>query len=153
MEKFICSTAEIADALETTINDGGCIPLVVTGNSMNPFLKDGRDTVILRKCTEADFKRGKILLFRRENGALILHRVRKVLPDNKLLMNGDAQYWCETVDKTQVIAVASEIERNGKTIPCKSNTLWHVLKPLRSYIFRVWRKIRKIRSNANGESD
>lgn len=153
MEKFICSTAEIAETLEKAINDGGCVPLVVTGKSMEPFLKDGRDTVILQKCTESDFRRGKVLLFRRNNGTLVLHRVRKILPDDELLMNGDAQYWCETISKSQVIAVVSEIMRDGKTIPCKSNTVWHLLKPLRPYIFRVQRKIVKIRSNANGESD
>lgn len=141
MEKLNCLTAEIAETLEKTINDGGCVSLFVTGNSMNPFLKDGRDTVLLEKPAEKDFVRGRIILFRRESGALILHRIRKVLPDNKLLMNGDAQYWCETVDKSQAIAVVRKIFRDGKEIPCGKNTLWHILKPLRPFIFRVQRKI------------
>ncbi len=144
MEKFICTTAEIAETLENTVKDGGCVPLAVTGSSMMPFLKEGRDVVWLRKCTEADFERGKILLFRRDNGAFILHRIREILPDNKLLMNGDAQYWCETINKSQVIAVVSEIERDGKKKPCSRNFLWHILKPLRPYIFRIQRKIKKI---------
>ncbi len=150
MDKMICSAAEIADSLEKTINDGGCVSLFVTGNSMNPFLKDGRDTVLLEKPAEKDFVRGRILLFRRENGALILHRIRRVLPDNKLLMNGDAQYWCETVDKSQAIAVVTKIYRDGKEIPCGKNTLWHILKPLRPFIFRAYKIIR---SKTNEKAD
>ncbi len=143
MEKFICSAADVADSIEKTINDGGAVSLVVTGNSMSPFLKDGRDTVILEKCSEKDFARGKILLFKRQNGALVLHRVRKVLTDNRLEMNGDAQYWCETVEKSQVIGVVTKIFREGKELPCTKNTLWHILKPLRPIIFRAVRKIKK----------
>ncbi len=150
MKKFVCTAAEVAVSLEKTINDGGLISLVVTGRSMSPFLREGTDTVVIKKCTDSDFVRGKILLFKRENGALVLHRVRKVLPDNRLEMNGDAQYWCETVEKSQVIGVAAKIIRDGKEIPCGKNTLWHILKPLRPIIFRVKRKIVKIRNRVTG---
>lgn len=143
MEKFICSAADVADSIEKTINDGGAVSLVVTGNSMSPFLKDGRDTVVLEKCSEKDFARGRILLFKRQNGALVLHRVRRILTDNRLEMNGDAQYWCETVEKSQVIGVVTKIFRDGKVLPCTKNTLWHILKPLRPIIFRAVRKIKK----------
>ena len=153
MEKLIYSTAEIVESLEKIIDDGGAVSLVVTGNSMSPFLKEGRDTVILEKCTERDFTRGKILLFKRENGAIVLHRVRKVLSDDKLEMNGDAQYWCETVEKSQVIGAVRKIFRDGKELPCTKNTLWHILKPLRPIIFGVKRKFLEIRSNTNGETD
>ncbi len=150
MEKFICTATEITESLEKTINDGGLVPLVVTGRSMSPFLREGTDTVVIRKCNDSDFVRGKVLLFKRENGALVLHRVRKALPDNRLEMNGDAQYWCETIESPQVIGVVAKIIRDGKEIPCGKNTLWHILKPLRPIIFRVQRKIMKIRSNFNG---
>lgn len=147
MEKLICSSAEFAESFESTIKDGGCVPLVVSGNSMTPFLKDGRDIVWLRACNEADFKRGKILLFKRKDGALVLHRIRKVLPDNELLMNGDAQVWCEKINKTQVVAVVSDIECGGKRKSCNSliyrirNVIWHILKPVRPLIMSLWRKI------------
>lgn len=150
MEKLIYSSAEFAEIIEDTIKAGGCVPLVVTGNSMNPFLKDGKDTVWLKVCTESDFKRGKILLFRRTDGKIVLHRVRKVLPDGELVMNGDAQYWCENIKKEQAVAVVAFIEKNGKKKSCDSliyrmrTEAWQILKPLRPYIFRIQRKIKKI---------
>lgn len=154
MEKLICSSAEFAEIIEDTVNKGGSIPLVVTGKSMNPFLKDGKDTVWLEACTESSFKRGKILLFRREDGKIVLHRVRKVMPDGVLVMNGDAQYWCENIKKEQALAVVTYIEKNGKNKPCNSLIykikieVWQLSKPLRPFIFRVQRKIKRIFSKS-----
>lgn len=150
MEKLICSSADFAEIIEETINAGSCVPLVVTGNSMKPFLKDGKNTVWLEACAESDFKRGKILLFRRKSGAYVLHRVRKVLSDGTLVMNGDAQYWCENIKKEQAIAAVTYIETNGKKKSCSSlvyrirTEIWQVLKPLRPYIFGFVRKIKKL---------
>lgn len=150
MEKLIYSSAEFAEIIEDTIKAGGSVPLVVTGHSMNPFLKDGKNTVWLKACEEVDFKRGKILLFRRTDGKIVLHRVRKVLSDGELVMNGDAQYWCENIKKEQAVAVVTYIEKNSKKKSCNSLVykavieVWQLLKPLRPYIFRVQRKIKKI---------
>lgn len=147
---MICSSAEFAEVIENTVNAGGSVPLVVTGNSMGPFLKDGRDTVWLKECTESDCKRGKILLFRRIDGKIVLHRVIKTGSDGVLTMNGDAQYWCEDIKKEQVLAAVSHIERNGRKRSCNSLTyrikieVWQTLKPYRPLIFRVQRKIKRI---------
>lgn len=150
MEKLIYSSAEFAEIIEQAIKAGGCVPLVVTGNSMRPFLKDGENTVWLKACTESDYKRGKILLFRRTDGKIVLHRVRKVLRDGELVMNGDAQYWCENIKKEQALAVVTYIEKNGKKKSCNSiiykiqTEVWQILKPLRPHIFRMHRIIKKI---------
>ncbi len=150
MEKLICSSTEFVRIIEDTVKKSGSMPLVVTGNSMNPFMKDGRDTVWLEDCKALDYKRGKILLFKREDGKIVLHRVRKVMSDGILVMNGDAQYWCEEIKKEQVLAVVTYIERNGKKTSCNSLTykikieLWQLLKPVRPLIFKVQRKIKKV---------
>lgn len=150
MEKLICTSAEFIKIIEDTVKNGGNMPLVVTGNSMKPFMVDGRDTVWLENCKDSDYKRGKILLFRREDGKIVLHRVRKVLPDGILVMNGDAQYWCEEIKKEQVLAVVTYIEKNGKKMSCNSLKykikieVWQLLKPLRPLFFRTEHKIKRI---------
>ncbi len=147
MENFYCSAEDFVEAFEDIIKDGGSVPLIVTGRSMTPFLRDGEDTVRLCKCTPDDFKRGKILLFRRENGVVVLHRIKKVLPDGNLEMNGDAQYWCETIKKEQAIAAVSHVEHNGKIYACNSSgyklkvAIWQSLKPIRPLIFKIRRKL------------
>ncbi len=150
MEKIEFSTSEVSASLQEIINAGGHFTLCVSGSSMNPFLVHGRDFVRLKKYIAQDLKKGRILLFRRDTGELVLHRVRRVLPDGRLVMNGDAQVWCETISPDMVIAAVSDIECNGKSVSCNSFKyrtkifLWQLLFPIRSLIFRVRNKLKRM---------
>ena len=77
-----------ADALVDILSTGAVFPLLVTGSSMIPFLREGRDTVFLRKPDR--LHRGQIVFFRRKSGEFTLHRIRKIYKDGRLLSNGDA---------------------------------------------------------------
>ncbi len=150
MDKLNCSVYEISDSIENLISEGAVLSLCVSGSSMNPFLISRRDIVYIKSVSDADFKKFKMLLFRRSDGSLVLHRVVKVLPDLKLVMNGDAQNWTETIDASQAVAVVDEIERKGKRRKADSlywnmiNIIWHLLLPVRSVILRVWFKLRRM---------
>ena len=149
MEKMIFSSYEITNSIKDTLAAGGSFPLVVTGTSMQPFLRHGEDVVWLRACNPSDIKKGAILLFERVDSSLILHRVNKILPDGKLMMNGDAHKWCEKISPEQVVAVVSEIEKNGKKLSCSSPWyrfrvfVWQLLRPMRYYILRIFKLFRR----------
>lgn len=148
MEKMMFSSDEITNSIKTTVADGGSFPLVVTGTSMQPFLEDGRDVVWLGECKKQDISKGVILLFEREDGSLILHRVRQVLPDGRIEMNGDALSWSEQISFGNVIATVTHIEKNGKRISCSSPfyksviSLWQAALPFRYYILKLWKMFR-----------
>lgn len=90
-----------------------CLPLVVTGNSMSPFLIHGRDTVYLSRLCDP-IKKGQILLYRRNNGQYVLHRVYQVKTES-LTMVGDAQTELESgIRPDQVLAVVRSAKRKGK---------------------------------------
>ena len=152
MEKFNCSAYDVAGSIEDIIKSGATVPVYISGNSMNPFLVSRRDIVYLKSFCDSDLKKGKILLFRRNDGQLILHRLHSLLPDGRLQVVGDGQTVCETIDKAQVIAVVSEIERKGKRRSADSlgwktvSCLWRMLIPVRSLMMRVWRKCRRIKN-------
>lgn len=152
MEKLSYSVYEISDSIEELINEGSVIPLYVSGSSMNPFLVSRRDIVYLTLPEKKDIQKGKILLFRRSNGALVLHRVMKVCNDDSLIFCGDAQTACEKVKKTQVIAAVSEVERKGKRKSADSfawrfwGFVWRMLKPIRPVLMRLWLKFVRIRN-------
>ena len=154
MDKFNCSVYDISNSIDDLFADGAVLPLYVSGSSMNPFLISRRDIVYLSAVCDTDFKKGNIVLFKRSDGALVLHRIKKVLPDGKVQVNGDAQDWCETVNKTQIIATVREIERKGIKRRADSsywnfiNFIWQMLFPLRSLIMRVWFKLRRIKNKA-----
>lgn len=149
MEKYILTTEELSDALQETLRDGGCFPLGITGWSMQPFLCHGRDIVWLRTFRPEACKAGTILLFRRQNGRFVLHRVRKRLPGG-YRMNGDAQTWCEDIRADQVVAEAYQIQRKGKTRSCDClrwklrALLWFPTRPIRPLLFRVGHYLKRI---------
>lgn len=152
MEKLNCSVYEISDSIENLIAEGATVPLCVSGSSMNPFLISRRDVVYLRKHTENDLKNGSIVLFKRINGSLVLHRIKKVCSDGSMLLCGDAQSKCEKVEKSQIIACVSEIEQKGKR-KCPESFYWKMLMfiwefliPIRPLFMRLWFKIRRIKN-------
>lgn len=101
---------------------GEKVALTVTGNSMLPFLADGRDTAVLQKL-EKPPKKGDIVFYRRENGAYVLHRVVRKKGD-MYYFSGDAQTRIEgPIEKSRLLAVCKEVSRDGKVLTDKS-PLW-----------------------------
>ncbi len=118
------------------------LPVTVSGNSMAPFLKDGRDTVFLSRI-DLPPKRGDIILFRRKNGDYVLHRVYSTDGD-RLTMLGDGQTWLEeNVPAANTVAKVTSVTRKGKTLTEKSpkwhfySKIWLTLYPLRPFIAKV----------------
>lgn len=118
------------------------VPLVVTGNSMFPFLADQRDSVYLSKPV-LPLKRGDIIFYRRDNGQYILHRICKI-KDGHYWLVGDAQRGVEPgIRPDQVIAVVNAVRRKGKLVKPGHITweffehLWINTISLRPAIFKI----------------
>ena len=154
MEKLNCSVYDVVDSIENLLAEDAVLPLYVSGSSMNPFLISRRDIVYLNAFKESDLSKGSIILFKRKDGSLVLHRIRKIFDEGRVQVNGDAQTWCETVNKSQILATVIEIERKGKKKKADSfywnsiNFLWKILYPLRSVMMRIWFKARRIKNKA-----
>lgn len=89
------------------------LPLLISGNSMSPFLVDGRDTVYLSRLTKP-VKKGDVILYQRKNGTYILHRVYKI-KNGSFTMLGDAQTEPEEgILPEQIVAVMTSADRKGK---------------------------------------
>ncbi|MEE0859079.1 MAG: S24/S26 family peptidase [Acutalibacteraceae bacterium] len=148
--KKVCSAEELLPILEDVIKNSGTFPLTITGTSMTPLLYNIRDSVNLISPKSKPPKKYDIVFFQRKNGKLVLHRIIKVLPDNKLLINGDSQMWTETINNNQIIAVVKSYKRKGKLTDCNSfsfklySILWCSLKPFRPFIFKISKCIKKI---------
>ena len=142
------TTGEAQTFLPSVLKSGCSVPLTVTGNSMLPFLKNKRDTVWLRE--EKKPKRGQILLFQRKDGSFILHRLRRIRRDGMLVMNGDAQNWCEIISPDQVLASVTAFSRQGKeAVPANRfrtklrDILWYPTRPIRPFLFNTYLAIRR----------
>ena len=119
------------------------LPLVISGNSMSPFLVHGRDTVYLSRL-DRPAKRGDVLLYKRESGAYILHRVYKVEKDSYTMV-GDAQTQLEHgIRQDQIIAIMTSALRKGKLQKKGSfwweffEKLWIRMIPLRPMLTKIY---------------
>lgn len=122
------------------------VPLVISGNSMYPFLLHERDTVFLSKPKELP-KRGDVILYRRRSGQYVLHRVLRA-EDGQLTLLGDAQTGPEPgIRPEQVLAVVSAVRRKERLLEPGSpvwmffEKIWIRLIPLRPLLIRVYRRI------------
>lgn len=109
---------ELVPLLQLQMEQGGQAPLTVTGFSMHPMLTPLRDRVWLR-AFQGDVRRGDVILYRRDNGQYVLHRVIKLA--EPLICCGDNQWQKEEVFSSQVIAVMTAFDRCCK---CYSRKAW-----------------------------
>lgn len=127
----------------------GIAPLRVTGSSMHPTFRNGRDTVCLRKL-EAELRRGDVILYRRENGQYVLHRIVR-LRDGAFICSGDNQFEPERVGAEQVIARVEAFRRGKKEYSVTHLGyrayvwLWVGIFPVRKPLLKLRRWLGKLR--------
>lgn len=126
------------------------LPLVISGNSMSPFLIHGRDTVYLSRLTRP-VRRGDALLYQRRNGSYVFHRVYAVTAEG-FTMVGDAQTVLEPgIRQEQVIAIMTRAVRKGKELKPGCfwweffEKIWIRIIPMRRALWRFYSKMRENR--------
>ena len=137
------------EQVDTLLSDSRRVTLKVRGNSMNPWLWDGRHSVVVRRHTEEDVHRGEVLFFV-SDGRWIMHRLERVEGD-VLTFAGDGNYRLkECVRKEDVRGVVeSVVTPSGRVIRCDGwewrvkSRLWLVLPAIvRRYVLAVVRRIK-----------
>lgn len=145
-KQIILPMEEILGQMAQAFDQGGSYCLVVTGWSMSPTLKPGRDMVRLVSPRGRKLRRGDLVFARRRQGGFMLHRVVKCLPGGGAVLNGDGQTWLEPVD--DILALADAIRRKGKWIPVNHPVyriyvfFWFFTRPIRGILVRVKRMLR-----------
>ena len=143
MHKNAFHLDDLYPVLSEVIASGGEFRLYPRGTSMMPLLREGRDSVAL--VAPDRIKRGDILLYRREDGQFVLHRLLRIEKDKTLTFCGDNQSRLEKgIAPDAVIARVAYFWRDDKRVSPKSlRYLTYrtatVLPPLRA--LRVWRKL------------
>lgn len=141
---------ELVPLIKETLLSGNDFKLLVTGTSMNPFLGNNRDSVLLTAVSNISIKKGDIVFIQRLNQEYVLHRIIKVIPNGYYVLNGDSQTWTETVQKDQIFACVRTLYRKGRVIQHDNKIyiflshLWMLLIPVRPIIFKLWSIINKI---------
>ncbi len=113
MKRVSVPTEELIEILMLQIQSNGSGILPIVGTSMNPMLYEDRDDVIVAMQTRP-LNVGDIILYKRENGQYVLHRIVK-MTERTYICCGDNQWKPERVKPEQILAVVTGFTRKGKT--------------------------------------
>lgn len=144
VEKRYISAKILFEAVSEQLACGRQAVFTVTGMSMWPFIRHGRDSVIVEAVKTEDLRKGDIVLLRASEEQFLLHRITRqsdgyfeTTGDGNLFRDGKFPYSC-------IIARVRKVIRKGKTIDCDSfwwkmfSGIWMLLFPVRKYLFRAW---------------
>ena len=135
--------SQLAELLAVQLENGEA-PLRVTGTSMHPTFRSGRDSVVLKK-QDTPLRKRDVILYQRKSGQYVLHRIVAQKGD-LLILSGDNQFEPEEVAPSQVIARVVAFWRKGKEYPVTHLGyrlwvwLWVLVFPIRRPFlrFRRW---------------
>lgn len=125
--------------IEETLGKGKNFSFCAFGNSMLPFIRNGKDTVTLGPIN-APLAKNDVIFYRRKNGQFVLHRIVSARPDGSFYLCGDNQFRIEKgIEKHQVIARLIRLERDGKEISLNSlpARFWYFLLPFRRFWLHI----------------
>ena len=111
----LVDTQEYMEMIRALLEDGQEVSMIVTGNSMRPFLKHRRDKICMKK-TDRKLRKGDIVFYRRENGQYVMHRILKC-GDQSYTLLGDGQIVPESgIRQEQIFARITKVQVRGKWI-------------------------------------
>lgn len=123
--------------IEQLLREGNAIQIKPQGYSMYPMFVPGRDEAVIAPVDVEKLRRGDVVLYRRENRLLVLHRLWKVRPEG-LYMVGDNQTEVEgPLGREQVLGILEAFVRKGRKIS--------VHHPIYRLCSGIWLSIRPIR--------
>ncbi len=107
--------------IEEAFNRGVDFQIPITGTSMNPLLYQNRDFVKIVKPV-LPLKLGDIPLYRRNDGAFVLHRVVGIKENGEYIMCGDNQFLLEYgITDKNIIGIAKTLIIDGKEIDVETD--------------------------------
>ena len=140
------SMQELDAIMVQTVKSGGTVELTVTGCSMLPLLLDRRSTVRLRR--KEHYALGDIVLFRRNNGDYVLHRVCRIHDGLYDILGDNVPAPDCDIHPEQMIAAVCAYSRKGDGHWHSGDRVYRCFLPLirRAVSFARWvsRKLRSI---------
>lgn len=127
---------------EEVLDKHGSLVFTNVGVSMMPLLRQGRDLMVIVKKGAERCKKYDAVLFKRDNGQYVLHRVLEVR-ENDYLIVGDNCWQKEYVREDQILGIMTEVVRDGKKISVDDKNyqryvhLWCDHFPARAAVLRT----------------
>lgn len=150
MEKMVVDNDTFFADVLRVLGQGSRVTIPVKGFSMLPFIRGGKDLVVLEKAGDV-LKADDIVLFHvgpDDGGRYVMHRIISIDGDAVDIMGDGVPENHEHVRRHQILAKAVEILRGGKRSvdpyspgQLRLVHLWQGIRPLRRYILFVYRHL------------
>lgn len=143
-EQLWLNNMQFFDEIDRMLQDGHSVTIRAKGNSMFPFIRNERDSVILQD--SKDIAVGSIVLVRLQNRSYVLHRVYRLEKEAIVLMGDGNLYATERCCRNEVVGVAVKIIRDGRYVDCTSRKelfkawVWRKLLPVRRVLLFIGRR-------------
>ncbi len=136
--------------IEQLLKDGSAVKLKPQGYSMYPLFIPGRDEAVIEAYPIDQLHRGDVILYRRDHGILVLHRICRITADGFYLV-GDNQTEIEgPLRPDQIRGKMTDVVRNGKSFSVSHplyrmlSSIWLFLRPIRPLFWRIAAFFRRI---------
>ena len=131
------NTVEYISMLRELVREGKAVNLLISGNSMSPFLVHLRDTISF-KAPDRPLKTGDMVFYQRDSGQFVMHRIIRVRtgPDGRRSYDicGDNQSQIEHgVREDQIFGLVFAATRKGKKM--QPGDFWW------EFFARVWPRV------------
>lgn len=131
--------------IEKLLHGGHSIRLKPQGYSMYPLFIPGRDEAVIAPCRADTLRRGDVVLYRRDQSILVLHRIWKIRKDG-FYMVGDNQTVIEGPLRPDQI--------RGKLIACcRNGREFSTRNPFYRMLTDFWLAFRPFRPLAHKTAD
>lgn len=144
------SLEEILPVMKEQLNNGKTVSFVPKGNSMLPMLRNGTDTVFLKKTDNKLHLSDVAFYYRRETKSYVIHRVVGFQKDGSYIMLGDNNIAKEyNILPEDIIAVMTAFYRNGKMYEVTDLRykayceFLYFFRPLRNFYRRLKIKVKR----------
>lgn len=149
MERECYNLRDMEPVIRKVLAEGGVFPFYPKGTSMEPAIHQGTDQVLLKALPEK-LKKYQIILYKRKNGAFVLHRIVRVRKDS-VTMRGDNQFYTEAgIKREKMIGMVCGLKTPKGDIDTESisfwlkSAIWVESAAIRRILLAVKRRISKI---------
>lgn len=144
MNRLLMQNEAFLPQVVDLIKEGHEVTLMARGNSMRPFIEDGRDKLVFGKVDKLSI--GDVILAEPADGVFVCHRIEKIA-NGIITMRGDGNViGTETFPEERVHAKLMRVVRLGKTYTLSTSRKWKIysaiwprLMPVRRPLLALYR--------------
>ena len=139
MDKKVVANQVLLEDAAKLMEEGREVNFTPLGSSMLPFIRGGKDSVVLRKMPSVEV--GDIVLVRLEGPRYVLHRIIRKNGDDLTLMGDGNIAGTENCSTYDVLGTVTAILKGKRKVIPGKGVWWRALKPIRRYILAIYRRI------------